>query len=302
VQQVSLTRLKWLAVTLPLAFLVLADYVRHTWLPDEQHEFPGVLVDLAVVAVATVVFSLVVFGATARLQRRVLEQGKQLGERLQEMAVMEERERIAREMHDGLAQVLVYISTQARTIRHLLASGRLPEAEAQLSDVEEAARYAQADVREAILGLRVSPPRQGGLLASLGSYIQRYGEMAGLETELRIGGRMETLRWTSSTEIQLMRIVQEALSNARKHARAAKVVVSLEATGDALAVEVADDGLGFDPGRLPPIGRPRFGLQTMRERAQAIGGRLDIQSQPGRGTRVVLMLPLQEAGIVVGEN
>ncbi len=208
-------------------------------------------------------------------------------------AVLEERVRIARELHDGLAQVLGYINTQTLAIKKLLASGRTDEAEKQVYAMEEAAREVYGDVREAILGLRASLGPSDSLIPGLRKYLSDYGEMAGARLELEVSEDAHAVRLPASTEIQLMRIVQEALSNVRKHAGATRATVSLDATAEDLTVEVADDGRGFAHDRPARTGWPHFGLQTMRERAKAIGGEFDVISSPGRGTSVVVRVPLR---------
>ncbi len=235
-------------------------------------------------------------------ERRLLEgigeqvalaiENTRLHERVLDAAVLEERERIGRELHDGLAQVLGYINTQTLAIRKLLDSGQTGPADESLAAMEEAARHVYGDVREAILGLRTAP--REGLAASLRAYLADYRLMGTGELDLEVDAEAETLRLPASVELQLLRITQEALSNIRKHAGAASTIVRLRVDGDDLVVEVADDGRGFDPKRPVPSGWPRFGLQTMRERANAIGGRLEVRSRPGEGTTVLVHAPLHE--------
>ena len=218
----------------------------------------------------------------ARLHARVLDG-----------AVLEERMRIARELHDGLAQVLGYLNMQTLAVRKLLSSGRIGEAQHELALMDTAARRVSGDVREAILGLRVSASRQG-LVPALRRYLKEYESMAGVTLRLEEGEELDGLELSPVVEIQLMRIVQEALSNVRKHASAANATVRITTEGGALAFEVIDDGQGFDPRLSEPMGWPRFGLQTMRERAQAIGGSFELDSQPGKGTCVTVRLPLRQ--------
>jgi signal transduction histidine kinase len=116
--------------------------------------------------------------------------------------------------------------------------------------------------------------------------------MARAELTLEAEGRVEELELQAAVEIQLLRIVQEALANVRKHSRAGRATVRLALEGDALAIEVEDDGLGFDPGLEARTGWPRFGLQTMRERAQAVGGSFEVESELGVGTRVRVAVPV----------
>lgn len=235
-------------------------------------------------------------------ERRLLEgigeqlviaiENAQLHERVLDAAALEERERLARELHDGLAQVLGYVNTQTLAIEELLSSGREEEAGAQVARMREAVRRVYTDVREAILGLRST---RGALLPSLRSYLADYGRMTGMAVQLNVAAEVEALRLPSSVEIQLMRIVQEALGNVRKHAHAASATVGLEVRDHGLALEVLDDGRGFDLDRPARTGWPRFGLQTMRERAQAVGGTFELWAKPGSGTRVVVTVPLESA-------
>lgn len=214
-----------------------------------------------------------------------------LHEQVLDGAVLEERVRIARELHDGLAQVLGYIITQTQAVRRLLAVGRSGEARDQLGAMEEAARSVYADVREAIVGLRTLLPRQG-LLPSLRQYVDEFSAMAGIDCSLDVGDGIDERDLQPEVEIQILRIVQEALANVRKHASAHSVVVGVDLIDGTLAVTVADDGRGFDPTAAPRARWPRFGLQTMRERAEAVGGRFAVESSPGCGTRVNVTVPV----------
>lgn len=222
-----------------------------------------------------------------------------LYERVQDAAVLEERERLAREMHDGLAQVLAYVKAQALAIGKLVSADRLEEAHEELAKLEAAVSEVYADVREAIVGLRTAPRSSDGLVASLREYLRSYEQLTGTRAELRTCDRAESARLPSGAEIQLMRIVQEALANVRKHAHAHTATVSVELDSDWLRVAIEDDGRGFDPDRLVRHGWPRFGLQTMRERADAIGGELAVVSSPGSGTKVLIALAAHDAPTTV---
>jgi nitrate/nitrite-specific signal transduction histidine kinase len=218
----------------------------------------------------------------------------QLHGRVLDGAVVEERVRIARELHDGLAQVLGYINTQTLAIRRLIASGKAAQAQDKLAAMEEAARVVYSDVREAIVGLRASTAGSSGLVPALRDYLADYGPMAGIAVELDADAEAERAVLPASCEIQLVRIVQEALSNVRKHARAENARVAVRFDGERLAVEVADDGRGFDPDAPPATGWPRFGLQTMRERANAIGAAYELSSRPGEGTAVAVAVTVRK--------
>lgn len=215
---------------------------------------------------------------SARLRERVLDR-----------AVLEERERLGRELHDGLGQMVGYVIAQSLAIKKLLASGRRDEAERQAGEMERAAKSVSTDVREAILGLRTSGH---GLLPSLRMYLADFGRIAETGVRLEADADVETLGLRLSTEIQLERIVQEALSNVRKHAHARSAIVRLTSDEDELTVEVTDDGRGFDRADLSSAALPRFGLETMRERAEGIGGSFEIVSGDHGGTTVTVKVPL----------
>lgn len=213
----------------------------------------------------------------------------QLHEQVLDMAVVEERERISRDLHDGLGQVLGFINTEALAIRKLLSSGRADEALREVMAIEEAARELSTDLRTAISGLRL--PLSHGLVTALETSIAGFRAATGLSVELEVHGDSREMRMPATSEVQLLRIVQEALSNVRKHASAAPARVTLCVTSAGLELTVNDAGPGFDPERLAPKGWPRFGLQTMRERAESIGGCFEVVSAPGIGTTAIVRVP-----------
>jgi signal transduction histidine kinase len=208
--------------------------------------------------------------------------------RLRELAVAEERARIARELHDGTAQVLSYVNVKAQAVREHLDSGRGAEAAAQLDQLARAAREVYADVRGGILTLRQAAAAERSLAERVRALVEEWRTEAGLGVELSLDGE---LALEPESEVQALRIVGEALANVRKHARAQRVVVGLSAVGEAVRLSIEDDGSGFEPGDLPPADLPRFGLQTMTERARLLGGSLRIESRRGGPTRVTAELP-----------
>ncbi len=211
-----------------------------------------------------------------------------LHEEVQTLAIFTERERLAREMHDGISQVLGYVNTKAQAVKELIKKGQVKVAVQQMEQLETAARDTYDDVREAILALGTHARNQP-FLESLGEYVGRFSDLSDLPTEMIVEG--SPIAFNPRVEVQLLRIVQEALANVRKHARAsgAKVVISFRPNGCRIMVE--DDGRGFDPQSFARGPWPHMGLQSMRERAMSIGGRLIVDSESGNGTRVVLDLP-----------
>lgn len=214
-----------------------------------------------------------------------------LYQQVQDVAVLQEREWIAREMHDGMAQLLGYINTQSLAVRKLLSDNRLTQAQDELTKMEGITRDLYADVREGILGLRTPLSREDGLLPALREYAERYMEMTDIKVEFNANGAISG-GLPPPVEIQLTRIIQEALTNVRKHSKASEVKVAFERMGNDLLVTIADNGQGFDFARLPSTGWPRFGLQTMRERTESLRGSLVINTAPGMGTKVEVCVPL----------
>lgn len=212
--------------------------------------------------------------------------------RVRELGMVEERNRIARELHDGLAQVLAYVGTKSEAAISLLDSGRPVEARAQLVELGSAARSVYVDLREAILGLSTPLEPGRGVVPAIRDYAGRYAEAAKLPTQVIATPDAEATRLAPAAEAQALRILQEALTNVRKHAAARRVVVEARRDGDEFLVEVRDDGQGFDPASVPESDWPHFGIATMRERAASVGGSLEIASGPGSGTVVRLRLPI----------
>lgn len=220
-------------------------------------------------------------------------ENSRLHERVLDGAVLQERERIARELHDGLAQVLGYINTETLAVQQFLESGRTDRARVELEAMERATKAVYADVREAIFGLRVPVDGGTGLVPAVRSFLQEYSEMSGAPRDVAVEEVATVPRLDASSELQLVRIVQEALSNVRKHARADRVGVTFAIDSGQLLVSVRDDGRGFRPEQRTRTGWPHLGLQTMRERAEAIGGSVAVASAPGQGAEVSVRVPLE---------
>lgn len=209
-------------------------------------------------------------------------------------AIVHERERIARDLHDGLSQLLGYVNTKAMAVRLLLQGGRPEAAAGHLSQLEEAARELSVDVRQSILGLKLASRNERELLPALETLVDQTARLSGLPIRLHAPG-LEGLSLASDTEIHLLRIIQEALTNARRHARATQVDVRAEPENGSLRIEIQDDGRGFS--RSGSLAGPlrHYGLEMMRERAGEIGADLDIESLSGRGTIVRIRCPVPEA-------
>lgn len=200
-------------------------------------------------------------------------------------AIGHERERIARELHDGLSQLLGYVNTKAMAVRLLLQSGQAEQASLHLEQLEEAARGVSLDVRQAILDLKAASHGEGDLAAILRSLVDDSARLTGLPVELEADG-LGGFHLPSEAEIHLIRIVQEALTNAWRHAQATRVEVRAQRENGSLVLQVHDNGRGFPKAGVAPLRPHHYGLAMMRERAEEIGADLEIHSSPGGGTTV----------------
>lgn len=216
---------------------------------------------------------------------------------LQAVAIQGERERIARDMHDGLAQVLGYVNTKSQAVEELLAAGRVDEARRQLGELAAAARSVYVDVRESILNLSAPATAERGLAGALEEYGRHFAESAKLAVRFQATPEAVEAQLPAASQAEAFRIAREALTNVRKHARAGRVSIALGRDGPDVVLSIQDDGVGFEAEILKasPRSWPHFGLASMRERAESIGGRIDWHSRPGSGTEVELRVPVEEA-------
>jgi signal transduction histidine kinase len=199
--------------------------------------------------------------------------------RSQRLAVLEERQRIARELHDSVSQALYGIGLGARTARALL--DRDPDQAIEpVEYVLSLAEAGLAEMRALIFELRPDALAQEGLMSALGKRAAALHSRYGVDVETDLGPEPQLPLEVKET---LYRVAQEALNNVIKHARAHRVVVQLAQEGETFLLSVEDDGIGFDPQDEHP---GHMGLHTMRERIEEIGGTLVIDSAPGRGARL----------------
>jgi two-component system nitrate/nitrite sensor histidine kinase NarX len=205
------------------------------------------------------------------------------------LSILQERNALAHELHDSLAQTLASLRFQVRLLDESLREGPLSDAARRdLQRIQTGLDQAHTELRDLLSSFR-APIDQRGLVLALEQLVRRFGQDTGLHVLLQNDCRQIPL--AAATEMQLLRVVQEALTNVRKHAQAHTVRVLLTCrSGGALLLLVEDDGVGF---RAPvSAGRPgeRLGLSIMQERARRMGAELRIESEPGEGTRVELTL------------
>jgi signal transduction histidine kinase len=216
----------------------------------------------------------------------------QLVEQQGSLAMLSEREHMARELHDELSQELSFINVQAQTIDDLLASGKIEQASTQLQLLAQIARSAQVDVRGQISKLSIEKIPPGGLAGALQRFLVEFERLYGICSEFNLSADPLELSLEPTAEVQLVRITQEALTNVRKHANAKRVGVCLERDLHNVILTIHDDGAGFYPDEHSDE-RRTFGLNIMAERAAEIGGNLVVQSAPGQGTRVIVKIPVK---------
>jgi PAS domain S-box-containing protein len=233
-------------------------------------------------------------------QAAVAVENARLVKQVQGKAALEERQRLARELHDSVTQELFSISLTARSIQMLLdRAGALPESvREKMLDLRNLTQGALAEMRALIFELRPGALEEEGLLQAIRKHTAAVQGREMLQIDV-VTGEGGVPRLKPAAEEALYRVVQEALHNVVKHARASSVTVTMSVEDGPLrgagtrhlAVHIADDGLGFDPGEVPA---GHMGLDTMRQRIAALSGEYWIESAPGRGTTVRVLVPLDE--------
>ncbi len=289
----ELRLLKWLtALLVPGTIILIYELVRQEALEHLLPALPaqyGNLIVWGLVLLITYLFSTFVFRVVDRLQDQALARGRDVATM---RAVLEERARLSRELHDGFAQLVAFLLVRIDTVTDLVSASRTVEALAELERMRSSTDDLYQDVREAITELRTELAERG-LPATLREYTDEYEERHGITVSLH--GEDATNALSSVAAYQLLRIVQEGLANVRKHASAHHAWIEFDARPDQqLHMVIGDDGLGFDPSATDRKPR-KFGLVSMRERAEGLGGQLAIESQRGRGTRILVELPIEGA-------
>lgn len=214
----------------------------------------------------------------------------ELYDQVRHLAVLEERDRLAREMHDELSQALGYMNLKTSLTAEQLAQGQIPAAQGGLTELTRVIQETYTDVREAIFSLRTAIPFRAGLYAILREYLAEYQAHFGMQAQLIVDSDAPT-EFPERVTVQIVRIIQEALTNIRKHAGAKNVTVRFDQQDSRLRITIQDDGRGFDPSTVSGNAGQAFGLEIMRERAKDIGGILELNSRPGHGTRIVVQVP-----------
>ncbi len=222
---------------------------------------------------------------------RLVDQVQALAMSTAELEAAErERDRIARDMHDGLAQVLAGSRIKAEAASTHLRNGEVAAASREIEDISTASAQLYEEVRATIARLRGGPLSADATLEQLVRHLNRFEEAVGFRTVRNWQVVPEEVVLSAAHAEQVTRIVQESLTNIRKHASATRTGVTIRLKADVLSITVKDNGVGFD---APTVRRSRggFGLTMMRERAAEINGRIRITTRPGHGTTVSLSVP-----------
>jgi signal transduction histidine kinase len=213
----------------------------------------------------------------------------------EELAVAQERNRLARELHDSVTQTIFSLTLTAKAA-HLLLERDPTRVAAQLDHLQELAQSALAEMRSLIFQLRPTAVEEMGLVSALQQHLTTLQNQHGLSVELHLEGEP---RLSPEQEVRLFRIVQEALNNVVKHAQTGQATVTFKQDNGRLILEIADQGIGFDPNTIGTR-QGTLGLASMRERAEMMGGVLTVETRPSEGVRLRVEIP--QTGPAEGEQ
>jgi signal transduction histidine kinase len=214
------------------------------------------------------------------LQARLVEQAR-------ESAVDEERQRMAREIHDTIAQGLTGVITQLEAAGQ--ARGDTIEMQKRIDNAMHLARDSLAEARRSMRDMVPAPLAERGLVEALEEVTVRWSSLNHVPAELTTTGTSRRLH--PEVEVTVLRVTQEALANVAKHAGASRVGVTLSYMGDIVSIDVRDDGVGLDPAVAANGNGSGFGLTAMRQRIENLSGTLEVESEPGAGTAISASLP-----------
>jgi hypothetical protein len=221
---------------------------------------------------------------TTELREKALQQAG-------EAAAQAERNRIARELHDSIKQQNFSMSVSAAAAKALWQGENSEDAREAVEDIQRSAKEAQVEMQALLQQLRPAPLENTSLVEALHIQAQALGFRTGAQMHVDLGALPENDRLLPGTQEVIFRLVQEAFANIARHARARTIWLELYTTGQVLRIEVRDDGQGFDTAKV----RKGMGLNNLHERAQELHGRVEVSSQPGQDTTVLISIPLLEA-------
>jgi signal transduction histidine kinase len=280
--------LGWWAMVPVVGLTAVAGWVAGVWSDSAD----GLTSVLASAGVAALVAAFVNAIARQSEQRRdaltaLAATRAELADTARHAGILAERERLARELHDTIAQGFTSVVTQLESAEQAL-SDRPADAREHLEKARRTARDSLDEVRRSVRALRPELLEAASLSSALQRVVQQWSDDTGVRSELRSTGEPVPLH--PEVETALLRTAQESLANVARHARASRVIVSLSYLGDTVTLDVDDDGQGFD-GRSHPGPDGGFGLIGMRERIEAAGGELTVESRRGEGTTIAVSVP-----------
>jgi signal transduction histidine kinase len=275
---VDIQKIKWLSSLLAALIIGIIEFVRHQFLHVISMDWGNLIV-----AAATGVLVLVYFQGVFALLENLY---KKLQREREETAVLEERYRIARDLHDNVAQTLFFLHVKINEVEK-----SLQEQGAELAavgEIKEAIKMTDEDIRKYIFILQNDVRDQVILLAAIRSYSEKYQEINGIKVKLEVIGDIEN-SLSQTVKSRIVSIFQELLANVRKHAAADQVYVKLALVGEEFSLRVSDYGTGFVK-KTKEANRLSFGLKNIEADVRAIGGTLNVMSTLGAGTTVVVSL------------
>lgn len=281
--------LKALLILTPGLLVAFFEELRHRYLL----EFIPMSLGNWLTAVLALGISWIIVTALFAVLDRMREEAE---EQKRQLALFRERDRLASALHDGICQSLFFANVKLEEAEEALAAGRGAEAARRsVREARMAVKEAHDDVRQAVFNLKTASSPQEGLRYFLLRYLEEFELQTGIR--VRVEGSPEEGELGQREEGELLSILREALWNVRKHARAKEVRISFSSEGPYWEVSVADDGKGFSPQERQ---EGSLGLRIMEERTRAMGGKMTVSSQPGRGTRVTVRIPRREEARKVG--
>ncbi|MFC0213957.1 sensor histidine kinase [Paenibacillus chartarius] len=269
----SLRQLKFWTIALPTLLIGGFEYARHDWLEHYLSMETGNLYITLLTLLLAYLFATWVFGRFEQINQRLAEEQAK-------RAVYEERERLARELHDNIAQTLFFTGV-------MLNQGKIEEARSAVSDIDQ-------QVRQAIFNLRTASDRSLDFATRLTVWLREWSSLSGMEAMADI--RVSPGSFTQAEELQLFAIVQEAFTNIRKHSHAESATLKLTGGSDGWELIIEDDGTGLQPedqsakesSEASGSAGGSYGLELMRRRSRELGAQLHVISPvaDGRGTRI----------------
>ena len=275
-EKVSLSLAATASISLSATHLALSQFTeRFTWIMQGYN-----LTLLIVYTLFSLVCAMVPYRINLNIRRRIERE-----------AIIEERRRIAREIHDGVAQSLSYLNLKTRAVSDSVSSQNTVQALTELGEIREVVQDTYEDIRESIEQLSTEI-RSVPIITALRNYIREFGDNSGIRVNFDVPKAFTTL--SPVAELQLLRIAQEALTNVRRHAMASEVKVKLENTTESLEMMVKDNGQGFNLLDLEKSPPGYHGLNIIRERAEGLGGSVNILTAPEEGTEIRVSLPVEK--------